>query len=104
MSSRTIAVPYGPSRTVVYHADFLSYRATQGVLNLGVERPSPLSVEQHAAHRRKMENILYIKRKYAAETEINVTVNWEIEAVCCSHLLAPFPHPANSFDLRTVSR
>jgi hypothetical protein len=72
MPSRTIAAPHDPSRTVVHHADFLSHLATQGVLNPGVKRPAPLSVEQHAAHRSKMENVLYIKPKYAAETEINV--------------------------------
>ena len=67
MPSKTIS-----STTVVHHVDFLGHLAAQAVLNPGVKRPAPLSVEQHAAHRRQMENVVYIKPKYAAETEINI--------------------------------
>ncbi|KAJ5681616.1 FluG domain-containing protein [Penicillium maclennaniae] len=67
MPSRTTNTDRGLANV---HADFLSHVAA---LKQVTNRPAPLSVDQHAAHRKKMEDVRYIKPKYALETQINIS-------------------------------
>ncbi|KAH8768366.1 FluG domain-containing protein [Diaporthe sp. PMI_573] len=56
-----------------HDADFLkrvAAREGQARLTTG---PTPLTVEQHAKHRKTMEGVRFIKPKYANETEVNVS-------------------------------
>ncbi len=40
--------------------------------NTVVERPAPLSVEQHTANRKMLANVCFIQPKFADGTEINI--------------------------------
>lgn len=74
-----------PSRTIItrprsrvtglldHDANFLNRIATQEGQARLTTGPTPLTVEQHAKHRRTMEGVRFIKPKYANETEVNVS-------------------------------
>lgn len=73
--TRTLAVPVRSKAAIVppeYHADFLKrFVAKQ---NRVAKQPAPLSVEEHAAHRKKLARVCFIKPKFANGTEINIGV------------------------------
>jgi hypothetical protein len=71
------------------YADFLSHIAA---LKRVAKWPAPLSVEQHAAHRKKMEDVIYIKPKYVLETQINISVIQRKWQRSVATLIAP-PRP-----------
>ncbi|KAI0120736.1 hypothetical protein BJ170DRAFT_704700 [Xylariales sp. AK1849] len=74
MATTTIAIHRRPrTNGPPDHTDFLKRVATREANNRVANRPNPLSAEEHAAHRKQLERVQYIKPKYAAETEINVT-------------------------------
>ncbi|KAM0271864.1 hypothetical protein ACHAQH_008964 [Verticillium albo-atrum] len=54
------------------HAEFLNLVAEREAEGRVSKRPLPLSAEEHAAHRKRLESVRFIKPKYADETEINV--------------------------------
>jgi hypothetical protein len=56
-----------------HDADFLKRLAAREEQACETERPTPLTVQQHAKHRETMEGVCFIKPKYAAETEVNVS-------------------------------
>ncbi|KAK0631107.1 hypothetical protein B0T17DRAFT_590377 [Bombardia bombarda] len=56
-----------------HDADFLNRFAAREEQAREAERPTPLTVQQHAKYRKKMEGVRFIKPKYAAETEVNVS-------------------------------
>lgn len=55
-----------------HHADFLREVAAREAKAQVDKRPPPLSIEQHARLRKRLESVRFIKPKYALETEINV--------------------------------
>lgn len=55
------------------HADFLNLVAEREADGRVSNRPLPLSVEEHAAHRKRLESVRFIKPKFADETEINMS-------------------------------
>ncbi|EEY22890.1 conserved hypothetical protein [Verticillium alfalfae VaMs.102] len=55
------------------HADFLNLVAQREADGRVSNRPLPLSVEEHAAHRKRLESVRFIKPKFADETEINMS-------------------------------
>ncbi|KAK3371955.1 FluG domain-containing protein [Podospora didyma] len=75
MPARTEAVRHHTARNGVlgHHADFLKRVADRETNARVSKQPPPLSVKQHAAHRKKMTGVRFIKPKYAAETQINVS-------------------------------
>ncbi|RYP03294.1 hypothetical protein DL764_005235 [Monosporascus ibericus] len=54
------------------HRKFLNQFACRKS-NSATQRPSPLSAEEHAAHRKQLEGIHFVQSKFSAEHEINVT-------------------------------
>ncbi|CRK29684.1 hypothetical protein BN1723_015696 [Verticillium longisporum] len=55
------------------HAEFLNLVAEREAEGRLSKRLLPLSAEEHAAHRKRLRGVRFIKPKYADETEINVT-------------------------------
>jgi hypothetical protein len=73
--ARPRAVPVHSKAAIVppeYHADFLKRFVVQE--NRAAKRPAPPSVEEHAAHRKRLTRVHFIKPKLAYETDINVGV------------------------------
>jgi len=73
--ARLPAVPVRSKAAAVpleYQADFLKRLIAKE--NKVVKRPEPLSVAEHAAYRKKLARVSFIKSKYSNETEINVGV------------------------------
>ncbi|KAI0123761.1 hypothetical protein BJ170DRAFT_93813 [Xylariales sp. AK1849] len=71
--SSTIAVQGRPrTNGAPDHADFLRRVAGRHTNSNITMRPTPLSAKEHATPRKQLKRVQYIKRKYAAETEINV--------------------------------
>lgn len=54
------------------HRKFLNQFACRKS-NSATQRPSPLSAEEHAAHRKQLEGIHFVQPKFSTEHEINVT-------------------------------
>ncbi|ORY68698.1 FluG domain-containing protein [Pseudomassariella vexata] len=74
MPSTTTAVRSRPrTNGAPDHTDFLRRVASKEADSRVTKRPAPLSARQHAAHRKQLKQVQYIKPKYAIETEINVT-------------------------------
>ena len=55
---------------IEHHADFLQ-RFTANELERS-KKPSPLTAKEHAANRKKLRSVRFVKPKYADETKINV--------------------------------
>ena len=74
MPTRTIAIRQRSGRNGIagHHADFIKQVASREADALTSKRPTPLSVEQHAAHRKQLQDVRFFKPKYAAETKINI--------------------------------
>jgi hypothetical protein len=72
MLASTIAIRQHSGSKPGHHADFLNHVVTQETQARASNRPVRLTVQQHAAHRKTLEGVRFIKPKYAAETEINV--------------------------------
>lgn len=73
--ARPLAVPVRSKMAIVlpeYHADFLERLIARE--NRAVQRPAPLSVEEHAAHRKTLAGVRFIKPRFAQKIEINVGV------------------------------
>lgn len=73
--ARPRVVPLRSKAAVVrpeYQADFLKHFVTKEIRV--VKRPEQLSVEEHAAHRKKLARVSFIKPKFSTETEINLGV------------------------------
>lgn len=75
MPTRTTAARPRPRVTGLldHDADFLNRLAAREEQARVAERPMPLTAQQHAKHRKKMEGVSFIKPRYAAETEVNVS-------------------------------
>jgi hypothetical protein len=74
MAATTIAIRGRPRPTAPSgHADFLKQIVSKETDIRTAQRPKPLSAKGHAAHRKQLQQVQFIKPKYAAETEINVT-------------------------------
>lgn len=54
------------------HADFLNFVSSRRALKGSRQRPAPLSAQEHAAHRKQLQGVHFIKPKYSDEHEINV--------------------------------
>ncbi|KAH6876713.1 hypothetical protein B0T10DRAFT_520891 [Thelonectria olida] len=54
------------------HNAFLEYFATHEAQDRAKKQKETLSVEQHAAHRAQLTTVLFIKPRYAHETQVNV--------------------------------
>jgi hypothetical protein len=55
------------------NATFLQRFAAREAESRAAKQKPKLSVEQHASHRAQMSKVLFIKPKYAHETEVNVS-------------------------------
>ncbi|KAK3389614.1 FluG domain-containing protein [Podospora didyma] len=75
MPARTEAVRHhtGSNGVLGHHTDFLKRVADREKNARVSKQPPPLSVKQHAAHRKKMSGVRFIRPRYAAETQINVS-------------------------------
>ncbi|KAM0665678.1 hypothetical protein ACQRIU_005939 [Beauveria bassiana] len=54
-----------------HHLDFLQFQRAKQLER--ASKPAPLSAEQHAANRECLSTVRFVKPKYSAETEINVS-------------------------------
>ncbi|EJP61685.1 FluG domain-containing protein [Beauveria bassiana ARSEF 2860] len=54
-----------------HHLDFLQFQRAKQLER--APKPTPLSAEQHAANRECLSTVRFVKPKYSAETEINVS-------------------------------
>ena len=74
MPTRTTTTRHSRVNGLLDHdADFLKRVAAREGQAHVTKRPTPLTVQQHAKHRRTMESVCFIKPRYAAETEVNVS-------------------------------
>jgi hypothetical protein len=55
------------------NAVFLQSFAVQEAKRRAAKQKPTLSVEEHAAHRAQLTDVLFIKPKYSGETEINIS-------------------------------
>ena len=54
-----------------HHLHFLEIQKAKQIEKAA--KPAPLSVEQHAANRKHLSVVRFVKPKYSSETEINVS-------------------------------
>ena len=63
----------GKNGDLARHADFLKEVAAREADAQVNKRPPPLSIEEHARLRERLERVRFIKPKFALETKINVS-------------------------------
>jgi hypothetical protein len=54
-----------------HHLDFIQFQRAKQLER--APKPAPLSAEQHATNRECLSTVRFVKPKYSAETEINVS-------------------------------
>ncbi|KAJ4307538.1 hypothetical protein N0V84_012656 [Fusarium piperis] len=59
-----------------HHHDFLARFTEREAQNRTANRPQPLTVREHRAHREALKKVRFINRRYADETKINVAGIW----------------------------
>ncbi|RYO89823.1 hypothetical protein DL766_005139 [Monosporascus sp. MC13-8B] len=85
--ARSLAIPVrskvnlNPPPQGEYQADFLKRITAQETR--ATKRPASLSIEQHAARRKQLQCICFIKQKSADETEVNIGGVLGIWKRCC---------------------
>jgi hypothetical protein len=62
----------GADDTRASHSDFLAHFAQQESRSRTAKRPLTLSAEEHAANRKRLRRVTFVKPFYADGTEINV--------------------------------
>jgi hypothetical protein len=75
MSTNTMTAPRSAAAGGLHkhNAAFLQCFAVQEAERRAAKQKPTLSIEEHAAHRAQLTDVLFIKPKYSGETEINVS-------------------------------
>ncbi|KAK3943756.1 hypothetical protein QBC46DRAFT_21334 [Diplogelasinospora grovesii] len=75
MSTNTITMPQSMAASCQHgnSAAFLENFAIQEAQRRAAKQKPTLSIEEHAAHRAQLTDVLFIRPKYSGETEINVS-------------------------------
>ncbi|KAH7217565.1 hypothetical protein BKA60DRAFT_571817 [Fusarium oxysporum] len=79
-TSMVVARPAGADIARNHVGDSLDHFAAQELEKRTSTRPAPLSVEEHAEHRKQLEGVRFIIPRYADQTEINIggiQAKWE---------------------------
>lgn len=74
MSTNTMTAPRSAAAGGLHNnAAFLQSFAVREAERRAAKQKPTLSIEEHAAHRAQLTDVLFIKPKYSGETEINVS-------------------------------
>ncbi|EWZ77486.1 hypothetical protein FOWG_18108, partial [Fusarium oxysporum f. sp. lycopersici MN25] len=75
MSTNTMTAPRSAAAGGLHknNAVFLQSFAVQEAKRRAAKQKPTLSIEEHAAHRTQLTDVLFIKPKYSGETEINIS-------------------------------
>ena len=67
-----VARPGGTNAPAGRVDDFLDHFAAQEAERRISTRPAPLSVDEHAEHRKQLEGVFFVRPNYSKSTRINV--------------------------------
>lgn len=72
MSAAAAPIRYTAGQGASQHLDFLSRFATKEK-ERQAPKPAPLSAAEHAANRRQLSTVRFVKPNYSDATQINIT-------------------------------